>query len=136
MSVSSIGNTPPTTAGSPATSGAGTALGTGDFLKLLVAELKNQDPMNPASGTEFLAQTAQFTSVEKLTQMAQQYSSLIASQQATEATGLIGRTVGYTDANGSPAQGIVSGISLVASGPVLKVGTIDVPLTSVSSVTG
>ena len=42
------------------------------FLKLMVAQLRNQDPMNPQDSAEFLAQTAQFTSLEKLTAVAEQ----------------------------------------------------------------
>lgn len=116
----------------PATTGNG--LGTDDFLKLLIAQLKNQDPMNPASGTEFIAQTAQFTAVEKLNQLSQQYTELINTQKATEATALIGRTIGYADDNGNPAVGVVSSVRLAAGGPVLRVGLTDVPLAGVLSV--
>jgi flagellar basal-body rod modification protein FlgD len=102
----------------------------------MVAQLKNQDPMNPASSTEFLAQTAQFTSVEKLTQLVQQYTDLITAQKVTEATGLLGHIVGFTDANGNPTQGIVDSVRLSSGGPVLRVGNADVPLASISTITG
>ncbi len=114
----------------------GTGLGTDDFLKLLVAQLRNQDPMNPASSTEFLAQTAQFTMVEKLSLMTQQYSDLVAAQRAVEATAFLGRTVGYTDGNGNLVTGKVDSVRLDAGGPVLRIGATDVLLSSVSTVTG
>lgn len=104
------------------------------FLQLLVAQLKYQDPMNPAQGTEFLAQTAQFTMVEKLSSLAQQSSDSLAAQRAVEATSMVGRSITYTDANGATASGVVSAVSLQATGPVLTVGSDSVALSSVLSV--
>ena len=49
------------------TSAPSATMGKDDFLKLLVQQLQNQDPMNPMSGTDFAAQLAQFSSVEQLT---------------------------------------------------------------------
>lgn len=114
----------------------GSGLGTDDFLKLLVAQLKNQNPMNPTSGTEFLAQTAQFTTVEKLSAMVTQYADLLVAQKATEATSLIGLRVGYKDGVGNLVSGLVSSVRLDVSGPVLRVGSVDVPLSSVGTVSG
>ncbi len=50
----------------PASTTGQTVMGQDDFLKLLVSQLQNQDPMNPMDGTEFASQLAQFTSVEQL----------------------------------------------------------------------
>ena len=67
------------------------------FLKLLVAQMKYQDPANPASSSEFMAQTATFTQVEKLEEIAAQNASLLALQRSSSAGALVGRTVSYTD---------------------------------------
>jgi flagellar basal-body rod modification protein FlgD len=53
------------------------ALGKDDFLKLLLAEMRNQDPLNPADNTEFVAQLAQFSSLEQMTQMNQNLETTI-----------------------------------------------------------
>jgi flagellar basal-body rod modification protein FlgD len=82
------------------------------FLKLLVAQMKYQDPANPASSSEFMAQTATFTQVEKLEQIATQNASLLALQRSTSAGALVGRTVSYTDENGATKSGLVTSVRL------------------------
>ena len=101
------------------------------FLKLLVAQLKYQDPSNPADSTQFLAQTAQFTQVEKLGQIA----DMLQSQQLIGASALVGAQVTYQDANGMTQTGIVSKTKLNGdSEPTLVVGYTDVPLSKVTEV--
>ena len=56
------------------------------FLKLLVAQLKYQDPTKPADSSQFMAQTAQFTSLEKLTEMAKVNTELLAAQKSLSAS--------------------------------------------------
>ncbi len=104
------------------------------FLKLLVAQLKYQDPSNPANATEFLAQTAQFTMVERLDELKSAQQALLATQQMLGATGLIGRTVTYTGADGIQKTGVVTSATISGSNPTVKVGNTDVPLSSVREV--
>ncbi len=82
------------------------------FLKLLVAQMKYQDPANPASSSEFMAQTATFTQVEKLEEIATQNASLLALQRSSSAGALVGRTVSYTDENGATKTGLVTSVRL------------------------
>lgn len=110
-------------------------LGGDTFLKLMVAQLRNQDPMNPTDSTQFLAQTAQFTTVEKLTTMADQTTAALTLQRDLGAAGMVGRTVSYTAADGSQAQGAVDSVRFTDTGPVLEVGSVEVPLDSVLGVT-
>jgi flagellar basal-body rod modification protein FlgD len=104
------------------------------FLKLMVAQLKNQDPMNPTDSSEFLAQTAQFTSLEKLEQVAAQSAQAYSAQMAFGASSLVGRTVTYTDEAGDELSGTVSSVRFGPTGPMLGVGTAEVALDKVVTV--
>src|SRR3712207_8947933 len=75
------------------------------FLQLLVAQMRYQDPNNPASTTEFMSQTATFTQVEKLEEIAAQNASLVALQRSLSAGALVGHTVSYTDEKGATVTG-------------------------------
>ena len=67
------------------------SLGEDDFLKLLIAQMQNQDPLNPASNTEFVAQLAQFSTLEQLTTMNSNLEeSLIFNQSVTESMPALG----------------------------------------------
>jgi flagellar basal-body rod modification protein FlgD len=76
------------------------------FLTLLVAQLKYQDPMNPADSTQFLTQTAQFTEVETLQKMEAEQATAQAASQVLSASSMIGRPVTYslttTGGSGTP----------------------------------
>src|SRR5512135_3227074 len=105
------------------------------FLKLLVAQLRYQDPTKPADTGQFLAQTAQFTMVERIEELAKGNADLLAAQRAASATALVGRQVSYTASDGTPATGTVTAARLESSGPVLEGGGQSVPLSSVTAVT-
>ena len=105
------------------------------FLKLLVAQLKYQNPMEPVDSSQFMAQTAQFTMVEKLEAMAAQTDALVAGEQAQRAAGLLGRQVTYADAQGALQTGVVTGTRLGSDGPVLLLGKTELPLNQVREVT-
>jgi flagellar basal-body rod modification protein FlgD len=68
-------------------------LGKDDFLKILITQLKNQDPMQPLEDKEFIAQMAQFTSLEQLKNMATDMNLL--RQSLGMASGLIGKQVSW-----------------------------------------
>jgi flagellar basal-body rod modification protein FlgD len=110
------------------------AMGQDAFLKLLVAQLRYQDPSNPANGTEFVAQTAQFTQVEKLGQLAEDQRQLVATQLRLAAGNLVGRTITYPGPDGTDITGVVESATLLGSDPTLRVGHTDVPLSSVKEV--
>lgn len=105
------------------------------FLKLLVAQMRYQDPMNPADSSAFLAQSAQFTSLEKMQQVADQTAMALSAQMAFGASALVGRSVTWADAEGVAQTGVVSGVTFGAEGPVLDVDGHEVLLAHVQSVT-
>jgi flagellar basal-body rod modification protein FlgD len=118
-----------------AASSSGDQLGKDAFLKLLVAQLKYQDPMNPAEGAEFIAQTAQFTLVEKIEEMAQASAAALVPQRIAQASALVGRTVSYADGAGTSRSGVVDSVKILATGAVLVVGDDQVALTDITEVT-
>ncbi|RLB57455.1 MAG: flagellar hook assembly protein FlgD [Deltaproteobacteria bacterium] len=83
-------------AGDAGSSGATAQLGKDDFLKLLIAQMQQQDPLNPADGAQFLAQLAQFTNLEQMVQINAKLDTLAmaqASLSSTAVASLIGHTV-------------------------------------------
>jgi flagellar basal-body rod modification protein FlgD len=110
------------------------AVGKDMFLKLLVAQLKFQNPMEPVDSSQFMAQTAQFTMVEKLQAMAAQTEALVLGEASQRAAGLLGRQVTYVDGDGATQTGVVTGTKFGADGPVLKLGTTEISLGDVREV--
>ena len=110
------------------------AMGKDTFLKLLVAQLKYQNPLSPTDGTEFMAQTAQFTVVEKLEELAKQNAELLSSNRALGASALIGRQVVHTALDGSDVVATVTGVRFDPAGPVLRTGDTEVSLSGVKEV--
>jgi len=98
------------------------------FLKLLVAQLKYQDPQNPADSTQFMSQTAQFSMVEQITQ-------LLTASQSQSALGLVGRQVTWNNALGNAQSGVVTGVSISDGKSVLEVGSDQVAMDAVTRVT-
>ena len=99
-----------TAATSSSSSGSSTQLGQAQFLSLMVAQLKNQDPMQPMQNGEFLSQMAQFGTVSGIQDLQSSFGSLataLTSNQALMASSLVGRTVlapgstGYLAAGGT-----------------------------------
>ena len=108
-------------------------LGQDAFLKQLVAQLKYQDPMNPVQGADFIAQTAQFSVVEKLTEISNQNNTASQAQLAMQASSMIGKKVTYTSGD-KTLSGIVSGVTLLAGQPKLDVAGSTIDMSAVSRI--
>ena len=78
-----------------------------DFLKLLITQLQHQDPSQPMQDKEFIAQMAQFSSLEQITNMSQGFSKLSGLLASSEAAGFLGKTVEVQD-GGKSITGLVT----------------------------
>lgn len=102
------------------------------FLQLLVTQLKYQDPLNPQESHEFVAQLANFSTLEQMAQINKQFQTLL----EFAVTGLIGRTVTVQDSTDPSGfvTGVVKGITYFADGPAVKVNGKDYPFSAVQNV--
>jgi flagellar basal-body rod modification protein FlgD len=108
------------------------------FLQMLMAELKNQNPMNPNSSDpmQFVTELAQFTAVEQQTYTAESTQTIAASQNNANAIAMIGHTVNYTDpTTKAQASGVVQSVEFTSSGPTLTInGTSGINASAVNQV--
>ena len=126
-----------------AESGAGPSqLDKDSFMTLLVAQLKNQDPLQPTDNQAFIAQLAQFSSLEEMQGVNENLVALAMLQegnallgQLTNSSALIGKTVEYQGATGETTTGTVDAVKLVEGGVLLSIEGEDVPLAQVRAVT-
>ncbi|MEY2410416.1 MAG: flagellar basal-body rod modification protein FlgD [Verrucomicrobiota bacterium] len=96
-------------------------LGQDDFLKLIVAQLTSQDPLNPQKDTEFIAQMAQFSQLEQAKTMQSDIAALRIDQAFMQASAMLGRSVELRDAHGALTQGVVTSIQLDGGTPKIVV---------------
>ena len=108
------------------------------FLQMLMAELKNQNPMSPNSSDpmQFVNELAQFTSVEQQTYTAESTQSMAAGQNNASAIALIGHSVNYTDpTTGAAGTGTVEAVDFTSNGPTLTInGTSGIAPSTVNEV--
>ncbi|SFT68770.1 flagellar basal-body rod modification protein FlgD [Geodermatophilus amargosae] len=125
--VGGVGNSPATYTASTSVDRSD-QMGKDTFLQLLVAQMKYQDPNSPTSTTEFMSQTATFTQVEKLEEIASQNAELLALQRSLSAGALVGHTVSWTAEDGTTQSGTVSSVRFGSDGANAVVGGTEVPV--------
>lgn len=102
------------------------------FLKLLITELRNQDPLKPMEDKDFIAQLAQFSSLEQMQKLNQTFETVGKNEAATRAFAMIGKKVDYVSAEGDePVTGYVDGVVFDAGLPVLEIGSTRVDIEKV-----
>jgi flagellar basal-body rod modification protein FlgD len=96
-------------------------LGKDDFLKLLITQLSHQDPTAPMQDKEFIAQMAQFSSLEQMTSMAADFAKLTNMLTGSEASSALGRSVELLDGE-QVVQGSIKAVTRGAIPQVLVNG--------------
>ena len=110
----------------------GSSLDKDSFLKILVGELQNMDPMSSSNQdpTQTVAQMTQYSILEQLTNLTSSSSDTLAAQKQTQSLALLGKTVSYKDASGNDASGVVSKVDFASDGTTkltLDSGTVITP---------
>jgi flagellar basal-body rod modification protein FlgD len=102
---------------------ASSSLDKNGFLKMLTAQMRNQDPTSGQDPNQYFQTISQMTTVEQLTNLATASTAALSRQKDANATGLIGKTVTYPGSDGVPVTGLVESVQLSAKdGPSLTVG--------------
>jgi flagellar basal-body rod modification protein FlgD len=129
MPTSPIPPTTPTTttgaAGTTVVPSSGPVLGKDDFLKLLIGQMQNQDPLSPTDPSQYMGQLTQFSILEQLTNQAKTSSATASNDYDAQAVALIGKTVTYTKPDHSTATGVVQHVTFATDGPTLTVDGVD-----------
>lgn len=108
-----------------------------DFLNLLVTQLKNQDPLQPASQYDQLGQLAQFSTLEGIEKLNANFDQLLRLQQLTQGADLIGRQVAFNSPDDSGQQvGVVDAVDVTSGQINLAVNGQAVPLSNVLALIG
>jgi len=109
-------------------------MGQQQFMQLLIAQLKNQDPMDPVSQEDSIAQLAQFSTLEGIEQLNANFSSFMKLQSLSQGANLVGKTVEWLDKDGLRQQGVVDSISVKEGDLQLKIDNKLVPIDNVTAI--
>src|SRR5687768_362900 len=95
-------------------------LKTEDFIKMMITQLQNQDPLEPAKNQELLAQMSQIGQLQSATTLQESLKGMVTQNQIGAAAGLIGKSVQGLDGNDDPVTGVVSSVRVEADGVSLE----------------
>lgn len=114
---------------------AGSSVNKEDFLRLFVTQLKNQTPMDPLKGHEFIAQLAQFSSVEQLTNLNTSFADVFKFQQLSAGNDFIGKKATYLDTiSGNYSEGVIQGARINNGTTSVVINNRDVPISKVTGI--
>ncbi len=106
-----------------------------EFLKLFVAQLKNQSPLDPLKGHEFIAQLAQFSTVEQLTSLNTTFADEFKFQQLLGGSDLIGKKATYIDTTfGGVGEGVIQGSKIANGSTSVIIDNKEIPISSITGI--
>jgi flagellar basal-body rod modification protein FlgD len=109
-------------------------LGTSDFIKLLVTELQQQDPMSPMDNSQILQQVGQIRSIQSTQQLTDTLSAVLLGQNMATGSGLLNKQVVALDDNANKVTGVVDRVTIENGTVKLHIGDSTVSLTNVSEI--
>ncbi len=105
-----------------------------DFLKLMISEMQNQDPLHPMENTEVLQQMSQIRSISATSELDTTLHAVLLGQNVSSAASLIGKQVSALTSTGDPVQGQVDSVSIANDDVQLHIGDQSVGLKNVSAI--
>ncbi|PWJ52588.1 flagellar basal-body rod modification protein FlgD [Quadrisphaera granulorum] len=111
-----------------------TSLGKDQFLQLLVTQMRYQDPSSPMDSNQVMAQTAQLSTVEQLTELATTQREAFGLQMRLSASSFVGKQVEWKDADGVKQSGVVDSADFSDATPQLVIGDKKVPIDQIITV--
>jgi flagellar basal-body rod modification protein FlgD len=118
MTVDSVAATQSKTSNSSSSAPTSSTVGYNDFLQLLIAQMKNQDPTSPTDMSQYMSQFAQMSSVEQAIQTNAKLDTLLSSSALAQADGLIGHTASFTSEDGTKTTGKITAVNIIQGGAV------------------
>jgi flagellar hook assembly protein FlgD len=105
-----------------------------DFLKLMISELQNQDPLNPMDNKDMLAQISQIRAIGSNDKLSETLDTVLRGQNFSSATNLIGKTVKGLDKMGASVTGVVDRVTVADGINTLHVGSSELKLSNVAEI--
>jgi flagellar basal-body rod modification protein FlgD len=136
MSTTGIGSTTSSSGGTGAVRGSNYNLKTEDFINMMVVQLQNQDPMEPAKNQELLAQMSQIGQLQSSNQLQDTLKNVMTQSQLSSAGSLIGKSISGTLADGKTAvSGVVNSVRVVDGNVSLELDSgYQLPLANVAGI--
>lgn len=106
-----------------------------EFIKIIFAELTNQDPLSPNQTKDLLQQVSTIRSIESDVQLTDKLDDLVRQDQISSSSGLVGKFVAGKTSSGTKVAGYVGSVTITREGPVLNLSdTVSIPLDNVEQV--